>query len=147
MKILHKYVFRVCYKNLLKSYVTHVFFLWSFSYLWQNKWVWQDSGLLRHGEEWGPFRPAVALRSPITCDIVTIISLCIDSYRPRVHSSSYNMYKLHTPCACRKTCYILFVLFSSPSPPFKLRCSSFSHVQEWNYCTHYASWWRDWRSV
>ena len=25
MKILHKYVFRVCYKNLLKSYVTHVF--------------------------------------------------------------------------------------------------------------------------
>ena len=26
MKILHKYVFRMCYKNLLKSYVTHVFF-------------------------------------------------------------------------------------------------------------------------
>ena len=25
MKILHKYVFRVCYKNLLNSYVTHVF--------------------------------------------------------------------------------------------------------------------------
>ena len=25
MKILYKYVFRVCYKNLLKSYVTHVF--------------------------------------------------------------------------------------------------------------------------
>ena len=27
MKILHKYVFRVCYKNLLKSYVTHVFLM------------------------------------------------------------------------------------------------------------------------
>ena len=25
MKILHKYVFRVCYKNLLKSYVIHIF--------------------------------------------------------------------------------------------------------------------------
>ena len=27
MKILHKYVFRVCYKNLLKSYVKHVFLM------------------------------------------------------------------------------------------------------------------------
>ena len=33
----------------------------------------------RDTEEWGPFRPAVVIRSPITCDITIISLLYIDS--------------------------------------------------------------------
>ena len=43
MKILHKYVFKVCYKNLLKSYVTHVFFSMILSVLVANLTRFRDT--------------------------------------------------------------------------------------------------------
>ena len=131
MKILHKYVFRVCYKNLLKSYVvTHAFLMILSVPRSVLCKISEFDMILGYWE----VRTFQAGRGYPLSDHLWHQYHCV--YRQLQASPTLKLLATCRP-TCLQTCYILSVLFSSPSPPFKLRYSSFSHVQEWNYCKHY----------